>query len=60
VIAEGTPAKLREQNDVRCDAWIQGAMRRAIEMMHGFALDVKLVSYGTPSRAIMQMARDFA
>ena len=42
------------------DAWIQGAMRRAIEMMSGFALDVKLVSYGTPSRAITQMARDFA
>ena len=42
------------------DDWIHAAMRRALEMMSGFALDVKLVSYGTPSRAILQMARDFA
>jgi hypothetical protein len=42
------------------DAWIRGALRRAIEMMSAFALDVKLVSYGAPSRAITQMARDFA
>jgi hypothetical protein len=30
-----------------------------LEMMSGFALDVKLVSYRTPSRAILQMADDF-
>jgi hypothetical protein len=41
------------------DEWIHGAMRRALEMMSGFALDVRLVSYGTPSRAIMQMAEEF-
>jgi hypothetical protein len=40
-------------------AWIHAAMRRALEMMSGFALDVKLVSYRTPSRAILQMADDF-
>ena len=40
--------------------WIHAAMRRALEMMSGFALDVRLVSYGTPSRAILQMAGDFA
>ena len=42
------------------DRWIDAAMRRALEMMSGFALDVRLVSYGTPSRAILQMAGDFA
>jgi hypothetical protein len=39
--------------------WIHTAMRRALEMMSGFALDVRLVSYGPPSRVILQMARDF-
>jgi hypothetical protein len=39
--------------------WIHAAMRRALEMMSGFALDVKLASYGAPSQAIMQMARVF-
>ena len=42
------------------DDWIHAATRRALEMMSGFALDVRLVSYGTPSRAIRQMAGDFA
>ncbi len=42
------------------DDWIHAAMRRALEMMSGFALDVRLVSYGTPLRAIQQMAGDFA
>ncbi len=42
------------------DYWIHAAIRRALEMMLGFTLDVRLVSYGTPSRAILQMARDFA
>jgi hypothetical protein len=39
-------------------AWIHGAMRRALEMMSGFELDVRLVSYRTPSREL-QMAKDF-
>jgi hypothetical protein len=34
-------------------------MRRSLDMMSGFALDVRLVSYGTPSRAILQMAEEF-
>jgi len=42
------------------DDWIHAAMRRALEMMSGIALDVRLVSYGTPLRAIQQMAGDFA
>ena len=41
------------------DNWIYAAMRRALEMMRGVDLDVRLVSYGTPSRAIVQMAKDF-
>jgi hypothetical protein len=41
------------------DDWIHTAIRRALEMMSGFALDVRLVSYGTPSRAILQMAEHF-
>jgi hypothetical protein len=41
------------------DDWIHAAMRRALEMMWGFDLDVRLVSYGTPSRAILQMAEHF-
>lgn len=40
-------------------AWIHAAMRRALAMTSGFALDVKLVSYGTPSRAILELAEDF-
>ena len=42
------------------DDWIHAAMRRALEMMSRFALDVRLVSYGRPSRAILQMAEYFA
>jgi hypothetical protein len=41
------------------DDWILGAIRRAIRLMAGFSLDVRLVSYGEPSRAIQQMAKDF-
>ena len=41
------------------DRWIDAAMRRALEMMLEFDLDVRLVSYGTPSRAILQMAKEF-
>ena len=41
------------------DAWIDAAMRRALEKVAGFALNVRLVSYGAPSPALRQMARDF-
>ena len=41
------------------ERWIDAAMRRALKMALGFGLDVKLVSYGMPSRAIVQMAEDF-
>ena len=42
------------------DDWIHAAMRRALEMMSRFALEVRLVSFGAPSRAILQMAEYFA
>jgi hypothetical protein len=41
------------------DSWIRAAMRRALEMMLDIDLDVRLVSYGTPSQALLQMAKDF-
>jgi hypothetical protein len=39
--------------------WINAAIRRALEMISGFELDVRVVCYGTPSREILQMVRDF-
>jgi hypothetical protein len=42
------------------DDWINAATRRSLEKMREFDLDVKLVSYGTPSRTITQLAEDFA
>jgi hypothetical protein len=41
------------------ESWIHAAMRRALQMMKGFDLDVKLVCYGTPSRPMLQLAKDF-
>lgn len=41
------------------DNWIHAAMQRALEMMSSFELDVKIMSYGTPSQAILQMAAHF-
>jgi hypothetical protein len=41
------------------DDWILAAMRRSLEKMREFDLDVKLVSYGAPSRGIAHIAEDF-
>ena len=41
------------------DDWINTAMRRSLELMVESDLDVRLVSYGAPSRAIVQIAEDF-
>jgi hypothetical protein len=41
------------------ESWIQAAIRRALQIMSGFDLDVKLVSYGVPSRALLQIVQDF-
>ena len=40
--------------------WINAAIRRALGMMSSSGLDVRLVSYGTPSREIVQIAKYFA
>jgi hypothetical protein len=41
------------------DDWILAAMRRSLEKLREFDLDVKLVSYGVASRAIAHIAGDF-
>ena len=41
------------------ESWIYAAMRRALEMMLRCDLDVRLVSYGAPSQALLQIAKDF-
>jgi hypothetical protein len=40
-------------------SWIHAAMRRAIELVTTFDLDVRLVSYGTPSKEILAIADEF-
>jgi hypothetical protein len=35
-------------------------MRRALKLSAGFGLDVKIVSFGQPSRRISALARDFS
>lgn len=39
--------------------WIDGAMRRAIELGARWGLDVLVVSYGRPDHDLEQLARDF-
>jgi hypothetical protein len=41
------------------DAWILGAMRRALETMRSFALEVKIVSYREPSQAVLRIVEEF-
>jgi hypothetical protein len=41
------------------EGWIHAGMQHALKMMLEFDLDVSLVSYGTPSRAIVQMVESF-
>jgi hypothetical protein len=40
-------------------SWIHDAMGRALRMMSSIAMDVRLVSYGAPAPALLQMARTF-
>lgn len=42
------------------DRWIDDAMRRALRMMLVFDLDVRLVSYGPPSEAMLQIVEEFS
>lgn len=39
--------------------WINAAIRRALQTALTFGLDVRLVSYGTPSAETLQLVRDF-
>jgi hypothetical protein len=41
------------------DDWIYAAMRRALALVSGFGLQVRLVSYGTPSGEILRLAKPF-
>jgi hypothetical protein len=41
------------------ESWIHAAMRRALDMMLGCDLDLRLVSYGAPSKGLLQMAKNF-
>lgn len=40
--------------------WIDAALRRALRLAAGFALDVRLVSYGTPSPRLRALVEPFA
>jgi hypothetical protein len=40
--------------------WIHAANKRAEKKVHGFDLDVRLVSYGAPLMAMREVARDLA
>jgi hypothetical protein len=40
-------------------SWIDAAMRRALELMIPFNLDVRLVSYGTPSKETLAVVEEF-
>lgn len=39
--------------------WIDAALRRALGMIREFSLDVRIVSYGPPSREILAISEDF-
>jgi hypothetical protein len=41
------------------ETWIHGAMERALKPMSNVAMDVRLVSYGAPPPALLQMAHAF-
>jgi hypothetical protein len=42
------------------EEWISSAMSRALGLAANFDLDVRLVSYGAPSPAFIQLAAEFA
>ncbi len=41
------------------EEWILAAMRRAFRLAVGYNLDVRIVSYGTPSRTLVQVSEEF-
>ena len=40
--------------------WIHAAIRRALKLMTAYDLDIRLVSYGTPSKEIVAIAEEFS
>lgn len=42
-----------------CSSWIHAAMRRALELMVSFDIDVRLVSYGAPSKEMLEIVEEF-
>lgn len=42
------------------DAWIDAAMRRALNKVHKFDLDVRLVSFGSPAPTMLETERVFS
>jgi hypothetical protein len=43
-------------NDQR---WILGAMRRALDTVSAFEIDVRIASYGPPSAALLDLVKEF-
>ena len=41
------------------DEWILSAMRRGLELVSPSDVDVRIVSYGAPSPAVLGVAKDF-
>jgi hypothetical protein len=41
------------------ETWINGGLRRALQMTTGFGLDVRLVSFGAPTRGFADIAKAF-
>jgi hypothetical protein len=41
-------------------AWIDGSTRRALKIVAGTGLDVRLVSYGQPDRELVRLVGDFS
>jgi hypothetical protein len=41
------------------DAWIDSAMRRALQAMANHGLDVRIVSYRAPSQGLVELAESF-
>jgi protein-tyrosine phosphatase len=42
------------------EKWVSAATLRALELVRNYDLDVKLVSYGAPSQALLEIAKHFS
>ncbi len=41
------------------EAWVDFAIQRALTIVANFDLDVRLVSYGAPSKSVLQIVEGF-